>query len=258
MGDWKEAIDGDIRDFSEFEGVESVNELAKKFVEIHRGFSKRHEGVSKDDDWEKEKKKLGNFLHLPSSEEDYEVDAKEHASIIRKLGFKNKLTPRQAKNFAEGLNKALKDHRQTVIDSEIEENKRIVSERYGSVKGKEEMFGKVADSLGLSRDDLKSKLGAKYYSPVIQNLMIKYGKTLVKLSSSDDSKDFITSKPQAGENEQSIMDKAQYYFKNLYNTKSAYNDPDNAKHAEEVKKMEKLEEEIRAYEKKTGEEIKVY
>ena len=254
MKNLDESLSEDLKNDPSFKDLETVDDLAKSYLHINKAYSERYEGLGKDDSWETMSAKLSKFSHLPNEESQYNVEAKEHPEVVKRLGFKYKLHPHQASAFAKDFHEAIKGHHETVRKSEVEEFKKNSESKFSDIKDKDVLMAKVANTLGVSMDDFKSKFGRRFHSPVVQDLIFKYAKTLGK-EPSDDSKNFESTSKAVGGDQHNIEADRDFYKSMIDNRNSAFYDTSNPEHAKVRKEVFEAGERLAEYQKENNIEV---
>ena len=256
---WRDSLADDIKEDEILKKYEDVGELAKSHVNLNKVLSSKFEGIGKEDNWETMKHKFSKFNHLPEKESEYDVDAEEHADSVKSFGYKYKLHPKQASGFAKDFANMLKEKEKNIANQELEETKANTDKKFENIKNKDVLVANVANNLGLSVEKLKSSLGRNFFNSTFQDLLYRYGKTLSKEKSGDDSDKIFTTGKVSESSKMSIQDKVDRYSSIVHNhsSKNPYHDPQHPEYMKYRKEVKKLEEEIKEYDRNSEEGVDI-
>ena len=249
-GEWVENLSGEVKTADELKDIDSVQSLAEKFIKISRD---RVSPLGESETLDGFLKKTGDFFNIKGVDQYPETSPEK----LKQSAFELKIHPKQFTGFMEKVREMEKATGLANLEEKVAKYKKeaeSLSSELGHIDVKR---AEGARKLGVTLDSLKDKLGSEYHNPMVQKMLVMLGgdkmtdtyqKTGTPTTSGSGS-------PEKGAEEISAQKKVQYIYDMRSNTKSAYWDKTSKEHQESRQKVAKYVEDLKEYQKKTGEKV---
>ena len=261
MSEWRESLPEDLKSAGELQNFASVADLARSHIQAQKTLSSRPASITGQEPSDIFFSKAGKALGVKEDLKSYGDVGNED---IAKVAMRYKIHPRQLKPFLEDIQPNLDGMARKASEEKGSDYKRQTAMLERDYKDHDLLRAQAMKRMGRSLADVKSKLGVEFENPIVQQLlfMVGSGNRPAPYQKEDAPKTSGGGLEDAGENiagntVDDLQRKAEYVH-DAKQSGSPYYDKDHKDYPKMRRNVQKYVRDLMEYQKKTGEDVKIF